>query len=214
MLAGTARAQYYFDKYQCPPENIGVALFRNLTDVREALTLPYIDDVMRDAKYARAEIQEKLEDVDVPWMVMLPNITENYELFCPFVHRCCENFAHQCTFSDIVLQYVNYQDGVCWVVWPEQRYLYRKCTCCACLLQEDCPVVGRCVETDYSTVEIIVYCPHIMYSDRFVKLALRLPKNCRCAAQCPVPDEYIYNHRDGLPHEFGGKNPMPGKMKM
>ncbi|XP_076437438.1 uncharacterized protein LOC143276687 [Babylonia areolata] len=191
-LAYAANAQYYYYAGICPPENSDVAAFRNLTDVREPLYIPLIDRVMKDAGYALPEIQERLNEVDLPWKVSLPlNDTNGFKLFHPFYHRCCDFPLHECTFSDIILQYVKFAGGVCWVVWPEVLYVYRRCTCCSCLLAEDCPVVGRCVESDYHTVNVIAYCPHIMYSDRYQWIAMRIPTTCRCQAFCPTPLDYV-----------------------
>ncbi|KAL8599802.1 hypothetical protein ACOMHN_027609 [Nucella lapillus] len=200
VLACTVHAQYFYYAGTCPPENSAVAAFRNLTDIREPLYIPLIDRVLKDAQYATPEIQEKLDEVDLPWKVSLPlNDTNGFRLFHPFFDRCCEGNPYECTFANIVLQYVKYEGQVCWVVWPEAYYIYRRCTCCSCLLLEDCPVVGRCVETDYFTVGIIAYCPYIMYSDRYQQMALRIPTNCRCQANCPTPLDYVLP--DGSPSE-------------
>ncbi|KAL8592554.1 hypothetical protein ACOMHN_030239 [Nucella lapillus] len=191
-LLGGVGAQYHYYEGKCPPENYAVAAFRNLTDVREPLPIPLIDRVLKDVQYATPGIQEKLEEVDLAQKIFLPlNNSLSFKLFAPFLDRCCGGDNRDCRQDDLILQFIKFEGGPCWVVWPEAYYVYKRCTCCTCLLHEDCPVVGRCVESNYHTVEIIAYCGHIMYSDRFQKIALRIPTVCRCQASCPTPLDFI-----------------------
>ncbi|KAK7093040.1 uncharacterized protein [Littorina saxatilis] len=188
LLACAATGQQSFYEGACPPENSAVAAFRNLTDVRAPLYIPLIDRVLKDASSAQDEIKAKLAEVDLPWKFSLPTNDSNSRLrFAPFLDRCCEDNHHACSNVDIILSYLKFDGGVCWVVWPEHFFIYKRCTCCACLLLEDAPVVGRCVETDYQTVGVIAYCPHIKYQ----KVALRIPTRCRCQAACPTPLDYV-----------------------
>nr|QIQ54695.1 capsule gland specific secretory protein [Reishia bronni] len=186
LFLSAAHAQYLAE---CPPENIEVATFRLMTRDFPPLSIPNENRMEKDRSYAVAELQTALADVpDFGEKLQLP---ENY-LTDPFVERCCEKPKYNCSSISIELRYVKYQDGICWIVWPADFFVYTRCTCCTCLLDDDCPVVGRCVETEYVTIKVIAYCFHIMYSDRFQKLAIRIPTACECAASCPVPQNYFY----------------------
>ncbi|KAK7093041.1 uncharacterized protein [Littorina saxatilis] len=200
LLVCATNGQYALFNGACPPENSHVVEFRNLTDVRAPIFIPLVDRVLKDAQYALPEIALKLAEVDLAWKITLPTKdTKSMLPYAPFLDRCCQKHHHACSSLDIKLSYLKFQGGICWVVFPEHQFVYKRCTCCSCLLAEDAPVVGRCVETDYQTVFIIAYCPHIMYSDRFQKIAVKIPTRCRCQAACPTPLDYVLP--DGSPSE-------------
>ncbi|XP_076455721.1 uncharacterized protein LOC143290266 [Babylonia areolata] len=192
LLVSAAHAQYIAD---CPPENVEVATFRLMTRDLPPLSIPNVNRLRKDVDYSVAELKTALADIpDFSAKLLLP---DDY-LTDPFVERCCPKVEYNCTHVDIELRYVKYRDGICWIVWPLDFFVYTRCTCCTCMLNDKCPVVGRCVETNYVTIKVIAYCFHIMYSDRFQKLAIRIPTSCECAASCPVPQNYFYKKQKSL----------------
>ncbi|KAK7092950.1 uncharacterized protein [Littorina saxatilis] len=184
-LLTVAHAQYL---EECPPENIEVANFRQLTRDFPPISVPNVVRLEKDRSYAVPELQGYLAGINFASQLHLPDgyVTD------PFVERACDKPDYNCTDLSIELRYVKYQNGICWVVWPESFFNYTRCTCCTCALKDKCPTVGRCVETDYVTVKVVAYCSHIMYSDRYQKLAIRIPTSCQCSASCPVPQQYFY----------------------
>nr|KAG5687940.1 hypothetical protein BaRGS_021648 [Batillaria attramentaria] len=121
----------------------------------------------KDQIYAVPEIQEALDGIDLAEEIVLPVPFETD----PFVERCCDKPDYNCSSKFIELRYVKYQGDVCWIVWPSEHFFYIRCTCCTCVLDDLCPTVGRCVETDYRTIKVVAYCPHIM---------------------CPLPQTFFY----------------------